>query len=65
VLFGCTGDDPDGAALVRMTGEAGIESRILNDPARPTTRKTRIIAHKRQVVRVDSEQHHPLPQNLL
>ncbi|WP_027177013.1 D-glycero-beta-D-manno-heptose-7-phosphate kinase [Desulfovibrio aminophilus] len=65
VLFGCTGDDPDGAALVRMTGEAGIESRILKDPARPTTRKTRIIAHNQQVVRVDSEQPDPLPQNLL
>ena len=65
VLFGCTGDDPDGAALVRMTGEAGIESRILKDPARPTTRKTRIIAHNQQVVRVDSEQPDPLPEPLM
>ena len=65
LLFGCTGDDPEGAALVRMCAEAGIESRILKDKARPTTRKTRIIAHTQQVVRVDSEQPDPLPEPLL
>lgn len=65
LLFGCTGDDPEGAALVRMCAEAGIESRILKDNSRPTTRKTRIIAHNQQVVRVDSEQPDPLPEPLL
>lgn len=65
LLFGCTGDDPEGAALVRMCAEAGIESRILKDTTRPTTRKTRIIAHNQQVVRVDSEQPDPLPEPLL
>ena len=65
LLFGCTGDDPEGAALVRMCAEAGIESRILKDKTRPTTRKTRIIAHNQQVVRVDSEQPDPLPEPLL
>lgn len=65
LLFGCTGDDPEGAALVRMCAEAGIESRILKDKSRPTTRKTRIIAHNQQVVRVDSEQPDPLPEPLL
>jgi D-beta-D-heptose 7-phosphate kinase/D-beta-D-heptose 1-phosphate adenosyltransferase len=41
--------------------ETGVEVRgIVTDASRPTTRKTRIIAHSQQVVRVDRESRKPL-----
>jgi D-beta-D-heptose 7-phosphate kinase/D-beta-D-heptose 1-phosphate adenosyltransferase len=34
------------------------------DPARPTTTKTRVIAHSQQVVRTDAEDRSPLPHDV-
>jgi D-beta-D-heptose 7-phosphate kinase/D-beta-D-heptose 1-phosphate adenosyltransferase len=39
-------------------------SGLIVDPARPTTCKTRVIAHAQQVVRTDHELRGPLPQDL-
>lgn len=36
-------------------------SGFVTEAARPTTTKTRIVAHSQQVVRVDSEQRHTIP----
>jgi D-glycero-beta-D-manno-heptose-7-phosphate kinase len=56
VLLGVTGDDADGATLRRAFGARGLETRgVIADATRPTTVKTRIIAHSQQVVRADRE----------
>lgn len=52
-LVGVVGDDPEGAWVKRHLAES---RGVVVDPERPTTVKTRIIAHHQQVVRVDQEQ---------
>ena len=56
VLVGVVGRDSDGDQLLEALGARGIETGpVARDPARPTTVKTRIIAHQQQVVRADRE----------
>ena len=56
VLAGVVGSDADGETLRRTLGERGVDTRlVIADPERPTTVKTRIIAHSQQVVRADRE----------
>jgi len=60
-ILGVVGDDPQGVALRRHLDELGVDTAgLLVDPERPTTLKTRIIAHTQQVVRVDRECRQPL-----
>jgi D-beta-D-heptose 7-phosphate kinase/D-beta-D-heptose 1-phosphate adenosyltransferase len=55
-ITGVIGSDNDGRRLVEMLKEKGIASEgIIKDPRRPTTIKTRIIAHSQQMVRFDRE----------
>ena len=55
-MVGVVGDDDSGKALTAIVAESGFPSEgILVDPARPTTVKTRVIAHHQHVVRVDRE----------
>jgi rfaE bifunctional protein kinase chain/domain len=55
-ICGVVGEDSYGGMLLGMLKEKGIDTRlVVKDPARPTILKTRIIAHKQQVVRVDRE----------
>jgi rfaE bifunctional protein kinase chain/domain len=55
-VFGVVGDDHDGADLIGRLEERGIvASGLIGDRTRPTTVKTRIIAHSQQVVRTDRE----------
>lgn len=56
LLVGVVGDDRDGVLLDRMCADAKLVTRLIVDTHRPTTKKTRIIAHNQQVVRVDHEQ---------
>jgi len=59
VLAGLVGDDAAGAALLASLAERGVDTRlVVKDPSRPTTMKTRIIAHSQQVVRADHEARH-------
>src|SRR5947209_3556556 len=52
VLISVRGDDVDGLALERALRERGVRAEgLLTDGSRPTTVKTRIIAHSQQVVR--------------
>jgi len=53
VLTGVVGDDPEGRWI--QDNAAGSRG-VFTDKSRPTTVKTRIIAHHQQVVRVDLEQ---------
>jgi len=56
VLVGVLGKDADGDALIEAFAARGIDTRrVVRDPARPTTVKTRVIAHSQQVVRTDRE----------
>ena len=55
-LVGVIGNDEAGRALTADLLEIGVETAgLVTDSSRPTTRKTRIIAHNQQVVRVDRE----------
>jgi len=61
LLVGIVGDDEEG----RWIKNNAPDSRgILIDKARPTTVKTRIIAHHQQVVRVDLEKKGAIPAEL-
>ncbi len=56
ILIAVVGDDDDGRALARALAARGVDPRgVVVDATRPTTVKTRIIAHSQQVVRADRE----------
>jgi D-beta-D-heptose 7-phosphate kinase/D-beta-D-heptose 1-phosphate adenosyltransferase len=56
-LCGVIGSDPMGSELTRMVGETESPIRgIVVEKERPTTIKTRVVAHSQQVVRVDREE---------
>lgn len=60
-LVGVIGKDHPGALLVKELKSRGVQiSGLLRIGGRPTTQKTRIIAHNQQVVRADHEQRDPL-----
>ncbi|HEY9167314.1 MAG TPA: D-glycero-beta-D-manno-heptose-7-phosphate kinase [Candidatus Kryptonia bacterium] len=55
-LIGVVGDDSSGRKLRELVREMGLsDAGILNDGDRPTTVKTRVIAHGQHVVRMDYE----------
>ncbi|MFH0779148.1 MAG: D-glycero-beta-D-manno-heptose-7-phosphate kinase [Candidatus Eisenbacteria bacterium] len=55
-IFGVVGEDEQGSFLVSELKGCGIDAAtVLSDASRPTTVKTRIIAHSQQVVRTDRE----------
>lgn len=59
-VAGLVGADPAGREVARMLRKSGIGVKgVVVDPDRPTTVKTRVIAHQQQVVRVDRENHEP------
>jgi D-beta-D-heptose 7-phosphate kinase/D-beta-D-heptose 1-phosphate adenosyltransferase len=56
LLVGCIGSDPEGSSIPGLCGETGISSEhLVTFSERPTTVKTRIVAHSQQVARVDQE----------
>ena len=56
VLCGVVGDDSTGRQVVKMLKSLGATTEgILEEPDRPTTIKTRIVAQHQQVVRFDRE----------
>jgi D-beta-D-heptose 7-phosphate kinase/D-beta-D-heptose 1-phosphate adenosyltransferase len=60
-ICGVVGDDSHGRMLLEMLHQKGIDTgRVIRDSGRPTILKTRIIAHKQQVVRVDREDRRAL-----
>jgi D-beta-D-heptose 7-phosphate kinase/D-beta-D-heptose 1-phosphate adenosyltransferase len=55
-LCAVMGEDRAGEEIVSLIEDRGIDvSGVVRDPRRPTTVKTRIIAHNQQVVRADQE----------
>ena len=61
VVVGVVGEDRWGNALLSDLAARRIDTSGVLTTARPTTVKTRVIAHHQQVVRVDREQREPLP----
>ena len=56
VLVGCIGQDGEAESLVRLLEDQSISAEyLIKADNRPTTVKTRIIAHSQQVARVDHE----------
>jgi rfaE bifunctional protein kinase chain/domain len=54
-IVGVAGNDRAGEVLIRMLGEKGVQCEGVFFGSRPTTVKTRVIAHNQQVVRFDRE----------
>jgi rfaE bifunctional protein kinase chain/domain len=64
-LMSVVGADDFGAKLKEELAGRGVDvSGIIVDPGRPTTTKTRIIAHNQQVVRTDLEKREKLSEEL-
>lgn len=61
-VAGIIGADNIGKKLVSELSERGIETKgIIIEKNRPTTLKTRIVAHGQQMVRFDKENRQPIP----
>ncbi len=64
-VIGITGNDRARDVLVRLLEDKGIDSSGVFTDERPTTVKTRVIAHAQQVVRFDKEDHSKINSGLL
>ena len=63
--IGVIGNDNDGKILLRLMKNAGIDAKgIILDNKRPTTTKTRVIADKQHIVRIDKEKTNSIPSSL-
>jgi D-beta-D-heptose 7-phosphate kinase/D-beta-D-heptose 1-phosphate adenosyltransferase len=61
IPVGVVGDDEAARMLIDRIAERNAESTgVVADPLRPTTRKTRIVAHSQQMVRADREDRAPI-----
>jgi D-beta-D-heptose 7-phosphate kinase/D-beta-D-heptose 1-phosphate adenosyltransferase len=66
ILVGTIGDDDGGRELKGILEERGVGLEYLFvESCRPTTVKTRIIAHNQQVVRVDEEETAPAGRSIM
>ncbi len=60
-VIGICGEDRTADALRQLFKRKQIRDGLVTDPNRPTTTKTRIMAHKQQVLRLDEEDARPIP----
>jgi D-beta-D-heptose 7-phosphate kinase/D-beta-D-heptose 1-phosphate adenosyltransferase len=64
-IFGAIGDDPAAAQLKRLLAEQKIGGGgLIVNSSRHTSVKTRIVAHKQQIVRIDRETRDGLDEKL-
>ncbi|MBN1587458.1 MAG: D-glycero-beta-D-manno-heptose-7-phosphate kinase [Candidatus Omnitrophica bacterium] len=64
-LAGIVGEDDGADVLLRDLEELGVGVKyVLRDLNRPTTVKTRVIAHQQQVVRIDREDLSPISSEM-
>jgi rfaE bifunctional protein kinase chain/domain len=64
VLAGVVGKDAAAERIKQDLSAAGVTASLTRDPSRPTTLKTRIVAHHQQIVRADRERVDPLSGDL-
>ncbi len=60
ILIGVAGRDWAGSHLQELLSAANIKDGIVIDDTRPTTTKTRVMARRQQIVRLDEENTHHL-----
>lgn len=65
LMIGVIGTDQDGQTLTGLLSEAGVQTDLVHDDRRRTTRKTRIIAQNQQIVRVDREHTEALSKTVV
>src|SRR5690606_11154831 len=64
-LCGVVGKDNDGTLFTSEAHSLGVSTAgIIADSDRPTTRKTRIVAQKQQVIRLDRESKKPISSDI-
>lgn len=64
-LVAAAGDDEDCRELESLLSECGIEeAALVRDPDRPTSVKTRVMARRQQMLRIDRESTAPLPESV-
>lgn len=62
-LVGVVGVDTQATKLLELFSQtSGISPHMFSCHDRPTTTKTRILAHSQQMLRTDREERHPIPQ---
>ena len=65
LMVGLVGNDPIGGMFLELLKESGMPTDgVVVDGSRPTTIKTRVIAHGQHVVRIDNESKADCPENL-
>src|SRR5438105_12291370 len=65
VVAGLVGDDSAGETVCGLLRGAGVDvGPVVRSPDRPTTTKTRVVAHGQQVVRIDQEAPGAIPPDL-
>lgn len=64
-MLAVIGDDRDGETLTQILNDNAVDSVLVHDDRRRTTRKTRIIAQNQQIVRVDRETSDPLSESVV
>lgn len=61
-VAGVLGDDGSGRKTLEELQSQGVDTAaVVADPTRPTTTKTRVVAHSQQVVRIDDEKPGAVP----
>jgi D-beta-D-heptose 7-phosphate kinase/D-beta-D-heptose 1-phosphate adenosyltransferase len=63
-VLGICGDDEDARTLVNLMHQRHIQDLLIVDHRRPTTTKTRIMAQKQQIMRIDAEDTQPLNREM-
>lgn len=66
LLAGVVGDDSAADSLRQALADLGVDAAGLHvDESRPTSVKTRVMAHNQQIVRIDAEERRPVHECLL
>ena len=60
VVVGVCGTDSNALALKQLLSHKGVQERLISDASRPTITKTRIMAAKQQIMRLDVEHTRPV-----
>ena len=63
-LCGVVGNDASSQVVFQLLNDIGCRSAVLKDDSRPTTKKTRVIAQRQQIVRFDHEKVSDLSPSL-